>query len=89
MQCDTAPSQTLRSITLRGRSQQLKFTTDPKVSNTAGSPTAKYHTAQSPTAQYHTAQGFARNNFVFAGLSLHSLRILIFCLNMYMCTIAT
>ena len=41
-----------------GQSQQLKFTADPKVSN--------------------TERSFAGNNFVFAGLFLPSMRILIF-----------
>ena len=66
---------TLRRVQLRAvlyvlrrvGSQQLKFTADPKVSNTAWS--------------------FARNNFVSAGLSLPSMRILNFL--KYVCTIAT
>ena len=55
--CDTA------------RSQQLRFTADPKVSN--------------------TARNFAGNNCVFEGLSLPSMRILIFLkLYVYYCNIA-
>ena len=73
---NTAPSPTLRSVILcqvrlcpvwccnesdsaqynTAGSQQLKFTADQKVSN--------------------TARSFGRNNFVFAGLSLPSIRIL-------------
>ena len=62
------------------QSQQLKFTADPKLSNTARSPT--------PRSTYNTVRSFAGNSFVFAGFSLPSMRILNF-YKKYMCTIAT
>ena len=56
------------------RIQQLKFTADPKVSNTVrfGLRTVRY------CLESDSAQSFARNNFVFACLSLPSMRILNF-----------
>ena len=85
-QCDTVPSRTPRRITLH-RVRKLKC---PKIQNCltlCGVGLREvWNCAKSDSAQYHTAWSFAGNNFVFAGLSLPSMRIKK--LN-YMCTIAT
>ena len=70
---NTAPSPTRRSVILCR--VQLR-----PVWYCAKSDSAQYNIEQSQKLKF-IAQGFARNNLVFAGLSLHSMRILNFLTN--------